>query len=95
MVEHLHPGVFVTEIPFHAKPIDGVTTSAATGDITRAAAPSAPLPSPPAPDWTQHNDSDPGVAFLQLFAWLGESLLFRAQPNAQGADRPAHHVHKP
>jgi hypothetical protein len=79
MVEYLHPGVYVTEIPFHAKPIDGVNTSTADGDITQAAEHSAPLS---APDWTQHNDSDPGVTFSQLFAWLGESLLFRAPANA-------------
>jgi predicted phage baseplate assembly protein len=30
-----------------------------------------------APEWTNHNTSDPGVALLELFAYLGESLLFR------------------
>lgn len=30
-----------------------------------------------APDWTDHNESDPGIVLLQLFAVLGESLLFR------------------
>lgn len=30
-----------------------------------------------APEWTDHNTSDPGVALLELFAHLGESLLFR------------------
>jgi predicted phage baseplate assembly protein len=29
------------------------------------------------PEWTNHNTSDPGVALLELFAYLGESLLFR------------------
>ncbi|MQY12624.1 hypothetical protein SRB5_27600 [Streptomyces sp. RB5] len=29
------------------------------------------------PEWTDHNDSDPGIALLDLFAFLGESLLFR------------------
>lgn len=29
------------------------------------------------PDWTNHNESDPGIALLELFAHLGESLLFR------------------
>src|SRR5215207_9332387 len=27
--------------------------------------------------WTNHNESDPGIALLELFAYLGESLLFR------------------
>src|SRR4051812_10547763 len=29
------------------------------------------------PEWTNHNESDPGVALLELFAYLGESLLWR------------------
>jgi len=30
-----------------------------------------------APEWTNHNETDPGIALLELFAHLGESLLFR------------------
>jgi predicted phage baseplate assembly protein len=30
-----------------------------------------------APEWTDHNETDPGIALLELFAHLGESLLFR------------------
>lgn len=30
------------------------------------------------PDWTNFNDSDPGVTLLQLFAFMTESLLYRA-----------------
>lgn len=30
-----------------------------------------------APEWTDHNESDPGIALLELFAHLGESLLYR------------------
>lgn len=29
------------------------------------------------PAWTDHHDSDPGITLLQLFAYLGEGLLFR------------------
>jgi len=29
------------------------------------------------PEWTDHNESEPGIALLELFAHLGESLLFR------------------
>lgn len=29
------------------------------------------------PEWTDFNDSDPGITMLQLFAFLGESLLYR------------------
>jgi hypothetical protein len=30
-----------------------------------------------APEWTDHGPSDPGVTLLELFAFLGENLLFR------------------
>jgi hypothetical protein len=30
-----------------------------------------------APEWTNRNDSDPGMTLLQLFAWLAESLQHR------------------
>jgi predicted phage baseplate assembly protein len=29
------------------------------------------------PEWTDHNDSDPGITLVQLFAWLTETALFR------------------
>ena len=28
-------------------------------------------------EWTDHNESDPGIALLELFAYLGESVLYR------------------
>ena len=31
------------------------------------------------PEWTNHNDSDPGITLLQLFAFLTESLLYRSR----------------
>ncbi|WP_255768575.1 putative baseplate assembly protein [Pseudarthrobacter sulfonivorans] len=30
-----------------------------------------------APEWTNHNESDPGIALVELFAYLGESLLYQ------------------
>ena len=27
-------------------------------------------------EWTDHNETDPGIALLELFAYLGESVLF-------------------
>jgi len=80
MVEYLHPGVYVTEIAFTAKPIEGVFTSPAPVDPASAVARDAQGASTPEPDWTQHNDSDPGVTLVQLFASLSESSLFGAQP---------------
>src|ERR1044072_1690902 len=29
------------------------------------------------PEWTDVNDNDPGVAMLQVFAWLSEMLIYR------------------
>lgn len=29
------------------------------------------------PDWTDHNVSDPGVALVELFAWMTESLIYQ------------------
>jgi Baseplate J-like protein len=30
-----------------------------------------------APEWTDHNPSDPGITFLELYAWLTEQTLYR------------------
>ncbi|GAM10172.1 hypothetical protein OR1_02460 [Geobacter sp. OR-1] len=30
-----------------------------------------------APDWTNHNASDPGITLLELFCWVGEGLIYR------------------
>lgn len=29
------------------------------------------------PEWTDHNDSDPGITLIQLFSWLGEMIIWR------------------
>ena len=29
------------------------------------------------PEWTNHNLSDPGVALIELFAWMSEMVLYR------------------
>ena len=29
------------------------------------------------PEWTDHNLSDPGVALIELFAWMTEMILYR------------------
>ena len=29
------------------------------------------------PEWTDYNDSDPGVTLMQLFAWLSEIIIYR------------------
>ena len=30
-----------------------------------------------APEWTDHNASDPGIALVELFAALGDNVLYR------------------
>jgi len=30
------------------------------------------------PSWTDHNSSDPGITLIELFAWLAEMLIYRA-----------------
>lgn len=30
------------------------------------------------PEWTDQPDSDPGIALLELFTWLGDLVIFRA-----------------
>ena len=30
-----------------------------------------------APEWTDHNPGDPGIALLELVAWLTETVLYR------------------
>ena len=29
------------------------------------------------PEWTDLNDSDPGITLVQLFAWLSEMIIWR------------------
>ena len=79
MPEYLYPGVYVVEVAAGAKPIDGVSTSTTDligsdciGKLHR-------LATVPAPEWTDHNEHDPGITVLELSAWLTESLVYRAE----------------
>ena len=31
------------------------------------------------PDWTNHNEADPGITILELFAFMTETLLYRSR----------------
>jgi len=81
MIERLFPGVFLTEVAFSAKPIEGVSTSnsdlAGVIPVERLAQEATVTP----PAWTEANESDPGLALPELFAWLGESIVYRTQLN--------------
>lgn len=76
MPEYLHPGVYVVEIDTQATPIPGVSTSteALLGPLLafwRERVRSR------LPGWTDHGASDPGIALLELLAWLADSAIFR------------------
>jgi hypothetical protein len=60
-IEFLHPGVYLSELPFEAHPIDGVPSSVPAHT----------------PDWTDPVQSDPGITLLQLFAYTAQSLAYR------------------
>ena len=30
-----------------------------------------------APEWTNFNETDPGITFVELFAWMSEILIYR------------------
>ena len=40
------------------------------------------------PEWTNHNVSDPGVALIELFAWMSEMVLYRVNQVPGPALRP-------
>jgi hypothetical protein len=78
MPEYRYPGVYVEEIDVGGRSIPGVSTSTAglafepiASDVRRAMREHAP-------EWTNEDDSDPGVTLLQIFAFLSENLLYRA-----------------
>ena len=62
MIERVYPGVYLAEVEFQAKPIDGVPTA---GPVVHT------------PEWTNFNSSDPGVTLVELLSFLSESLLYR------------------
>lgn len=39
-----------------------------------------------APSWTDHNASDPGITLVELFAWLGEALIYRINRIPQASE---------
>lgn len=72
-----YPGVYVTEVEAGVHPIEGVPTSTAAligpDCLANLRARIERLP----PRWTDANRTDPGIALLELMAWIGESLLYR------------------
>jgi hypothetical protein len=88
MIEHLYPGVFLNEVAFSAKPIDGVATS--TADSVGATGVDRLRPEPiEAPVWTDANASDPGLTLVDLFGWVDSFVVYAAP---RDLDEPPQHV---
>lgn len=85
MAESLYPGVYVLEVEGQVRPIEGVSTSTADflGDELLAGV--MHLAKRLRPEWTDHNDHDPGLTLLDLSAWLAEAALYRLdRPGSAG-----------
>ena len=78
MPDYQPPGVYVMEVNGYPRAIEGVsaTTTSLLGRDAVEKLKRLPIAHPP--EWTDNNESDPGVALLELFAWLTEELLKRA-----------------
>jgi hypothetical protein len=84
MPEYLAPGVYVVEVEWRAKSIPGVPTHINDEELRAIALIIRERLARFSPQWTDFNDSDPGVTLLELFAFLTESLLSRATPSERG-----------
>ncbi len=73
MAEYLAPGVYIEETDSAPTPIPGVSTS--IDDATARMLVESVRRVVDVPDWTDTNESDPGITLIELFAQLAESLL--------------------
>lgn len=76
MPEYLYPGVYVEEVTTDAHPIPGVGASTPI-DAARLRALVAAMRDLGIPTWIDVNESDPGVIFAELLAWLAEQPSYR------------------
>jgi hypothetical protein len=79
MPEYLAPGVCVVEVEWRAKPIPGVPTRIDDEELRAIALIVRERLARFSPQWTDFNDDDPGVTLLELFAWVGEVLMYRSE----------------
>ena len=79
MPEYLAPGIYVVEVEWRAKPIPGVPTHINDEELRATALIIRERLARFSPQWTDFNDSDPGVTLLELFAWVGEALIYRSE----------------
>ncbi len=77
MPEYLYPGVYVEETGAGFKPIPGVSTSLDSAVLGSLGAEFRRAMQTYVPEWTNRDESDPGVTLLEVFAFLAENLLFR------------------
>jgi hypothetical protein len=89
MPEYLHPGVYVVEVEGGVRPIEGVSTSTANLVNPILVARLQAIAGKLSPDWTDYNDNDPGLALLDLAAWLSEAVLYGMKRTPEGAAGPA------
>ena len=77
MPTYQYPAVYVTEVEANVRPIEGVSTSTAAflgpDCLAHIRARIEQLP----PNWTDAKRGDPGIALVELLAWISESLLYR------------------
>jgi hypothetical protein len=78
MPEYLFPGVYVEEMDSGVKPIPGVPTSIDRAALESLAADFQKTLQSSVPQWTDPAESDPGVTLLEVFAFVAEGLVFRA-----------------
>jgi hypothetical protein len=78
MPVYLQPGVYLEDTEPGIEPtagavpsIDAVTLGALAAELRRAIRIHVP-------NWTDSNESDPGITLVEVFAFLAESLLFRS-----------------
>ena len=77
MPEYLAPGVYIVEVPTDVKPIPGVSTL--SDAVLRKIIEDVRLHlGTKAPGWSDRSESDPGITLIELFAFLTEALLYRA-----------------
>ena len=78
MPEYLYPGVYVEEVDAGTQTIPGVSTSIDSARLQSLVAELKETVVAHVPEWTDSNEADPGVTLLELFAFLTENLLYRA-----------------
>jgi len=89
MPEYLYPGVYVEETDTEVRPIPGVSTSIDSAALESLGAEFRRAMQTLVPEWTNRDESDPGVTLLEVFAFLSESLLFRANELPERGRAPA------